>query len=251
MPNQEHLLQIFDMLNNSVDNVSDIKEQATKSKGCWDDDTLFNLSFTNIRVASTDYDANHKNQDQGVYFVTKVWKVQGVSGTNQLKTKRKIKNNLRTSDVANAPIIKAEEKPVLVKNCMKNLNLALALASATSKSVKITPTNLQLIGTHWTGGSFILTAVSLTILSSLRKSLRTPKKVILLWLAAAMPRLPYPIPGNGRGKVRPGPTSRGLLMYCWSQCLKAQDTLCHPTRRRIFFFCTPKGKKLSLRETLG
>ena len=138
MPNQEHLLQIFDMLNNSVDNVSDIKEQATKSKGCWDDDTLFNLGFTNIRVASTDYDANHKNQDQGVYFVTKVWKVQGVSGTNQLKTKRKIKTNLRTSDVANAPIVKAEEKPVLVKNCMKNLNLALALASATSKSVKIT-----------------------------------------------------------------------------------------------------------------
>ena len=34
--------------------------------------------------------------------------------------------------------VKAEEKPAFVRNCMKNINSAVALASATSKSTKTT-----------------------------------------------------------------------------------------------------------------
>ena len=58
--------------------------------------------------------------------------------TNPLKAKRKVKTNLKTCDMADAPTVKAEEKPVFVKNCMKNLDLTVALASATSKSAKAT-----------------------------------------------------------------------------------------------------------------
>ena len=68
-----------------------------------------------------------------------MYKVQGVRGTNPLKAKMKVKTNLKTCDVANAPSIKAEEKPAFMKNCMKNFNSAVALASANNKSVKTTP----------------------------------------------------------------------------------------------------------------
>ena len=87
------------MSNTLVENVDDIKEPATKSKGCWDVNTLSHLGFSNIQVEGTDRDADPEHQDQGVSFVTKVWKVHGVGGTNPLKTKRKVKPNLKTCDV--------------------------------------------------------------------------------------------------------------------------------------------------------
>ena len=71
--------------------------------------------------------------------MTKVWKVQGAGGTNPLKAKRKVKTNLKTCGVADAQIAKAEKKPEFVKNCMKKLNLAMALAKTNSKSMKTTP----------------------------------------------------------------------------------------------------------------
>ena len=60
------------MSNTLVGNVSDIKEPATKSKGCWDGDTLSHLGFINIQVGGTDRAVDHENQGQGVSFVTKV-----------------------------------------------------------------------------------------------------------------------------------------------------------------------------------
>ena len=90
------------MSNTLVGNVNNIKELATKSKGCWDGNTLFHLGFSNIQVGDTDRDVDHENQDQGVSFVTKVWKKQGVRGTNPLKTKRKAKANLKECDVLDA-----------------------------------------------------------------------------------------------------------------------------------------------------
>ena len=59
-------------------------------------------------------------------------------GTNPLKIKRKAKTNLKECDVSDAKGGKAEEKPAFLKNCMKNLNSAVALTSATSKSAKTT-----------------------------------------------------------------------------------------------------------------
>ena len=59
--------------------------------------------------------------------------------TNPLKAKRKVRTNLKTCDVANTPIVKAEEKPMYVKKCTKNLNSVAALGSANSKSAKTTP----------------------------------------------------------------------------------------------------------------
>ena len=120
------------MSNTLVGNVDNVKEPATKSKGCWDGDTLSHLSFSDIQVGGTDRDVDHENQAQGVSFVTKVWKKQGVRGTNPLKTKRKAKTSLKECDVSDAQGVKAEEKPTFVKNCMKNLNSAVALASATN-----------------------------------------------------------------------------------------------------------------------
>ena len=91
------------------------------------------------KSGGTSRDENHENQDQGVSVVTKVWKVQRVHGTDQIKAKRKFKTNLKSCDGADAPIIKAEDKPAFAKNCTKNLNLAVALASANNKSAKVTP----------------------------------------------------------------------------------------------------------------
>ena len=108
MPTQEHLVQMLGMSNTLVGNVNDIKESAAKSKGCWDDDTLSHLGFSDTQVRGTDRDVDHKNQDQGVSFVTKIWKVQGVGGTDLLKAKRKVETNRKMCDVADAPIIKAE-----------------------------------------------------------------------------------------------------------------------------------------------
>ena len=126
------------MSNTLVSNVSDIKEPVTKSKECWDGDTLSHLGFSNIQVGGTDRDVDHENQDQGVALVTKVWKKQGVRGTNPLKTKRKVKTSFKECDMSDVQSVKAEETPAFVKNCMKNFNSAVALASATSKSAKTT-----------------------------------------------------------------------------------------------------------------
>ncbi len=60
-------------------------------------------------------------------------------GTNPRKTKRKARADFEECDVSDAQVVKAEEKPTFVKNCMRNLNSAVALASATSKSTKTTP----------------------------------------------------------------------------------------------------------------
>ena len=96
--------------NTLVGNANNIEDPAPKSTGCCDGDALSNLGVTNIQVGGTDHDDNHQNQDQGVSFVKKVWKVQGVCGTNPLKAKRKkSKTTLKPSDVVGAPIIKAEE----------------------------------------------------------------------------------------------------------------------------------------------
>ena len=77
------------MSNTLVGNVNNIEEPAAKSKGWWDGDTLSNLVFINTQVGGTDRDVNHENQDQGVLFVTRVLKVQGVHVTNPLNAKRK------------------------------------------------------------------------------------------------------------------------------------------------------------------
>ena len=58
-------------------------------------------------------------------------------GTNPLKVKSKIKT--KTCDLADAHTVKVEEKPVFIKNGMKHLNSAVALASSNSKSEKATP----------------------------------------------------------------------------------------------------------------
>ena len=116
MPTREYLIQMLGLSNTLVGNVNDTKDPATTSKGCCDGNTLSNIDFTNIQVGGTDRDVNHENQDRGVSFVTKVLKVQGVLGTNPFKAKRKAKTNHKTCDMANSPIIKAEEKPAFLKN---------------------------------------------------------------------------------------------------------------------------------------
>ena len=108
MPNREHLLQMIGMSNTLVGNVNGTEEPSTKSKRCWDGDTLSRLGFSNIQVGGIDCDADHENQEQGVSFLTKVWKVQGAAGTNPLKVKRKVTTNHKTCDMANAHIIKAK-----------------------------------------------------------------------------------------------------------------------------------------------
>ena len=75
-------------------------------------------------------------------MVTKVWKrdvfkKQGVRGSNPLKVRRNTKTSTKERDVSYAQSVKAEEKPAFVRNCMKNLNSAVALASATSKNAKV------------------------------------------------------------------------------------------------------------------
>ena len=59
--------------------------------------------------------------------------------TNPLKAKRKVTTNLKTCDVVDTFIIKSEEKPAFVKNCMKNLHLAVALARANIRSTEAAP----------------------------------------------------------------------------------------------------------------
>ena len=59
-------------------------------------------------------------------------------GTNPLNTKRKAKTSFEECDVSDTQDVKAEEKPAFVKNCMRNLNSAVALASATIRSAKTT-----------------------------------------------------------------------------------------------------------------
>ena len=65
-----------------------------------------------------------------------MFKKQGVRGSNPLKVRKNTKTSRKERDVAFAQSVKAEEKPAFVRNCMKNLNSAVALASATSKSAK-------------------------------------------------------------------------------------------------------------------
>ena len=62
LPTREHLLRMLGMSNILVDNVSEIEEPATKSKGCWDGDTLSCLGFGNIQVGGTDRDVDHEKK---------------------------------------------------------------------------------------------------------------------------------------------------------------------------------------------
>ena len=87
MPTREHFLQMPDMSNTLVGTVNNVEEPATRSKGFWDGDALSNLGFTNIQVGGTDRDTNHENQDQGVSFITNVWRVQGLRDTNPFNVK--------------------------------------------------------------------------------------------------------------------------------------------------------------------
>ena len=48
----------------------------------------------------------------------------------------KSKTTIRSNDMAKTPTTKVVEKPVFVKNCMKNLNSTIALANASNMSAK-------------------------------------------------------------------------------------------------------------------
>ena len=48
LPTREHLLRMLGMSNTLVGNVNNVKGPTTKSKGCWDGDTLSYLGFSNI-----------------------------------------------------------------------------------------------------------------------------------------------------------------------------------------------------------
>ena len=87
--------------------------------------------------------------------------VQMQMQSHTLKIKRKVKANLEECDVLDAQVVKVEEKPTFVKNCIRNLNSAVALASATSRVQRPLSRSLKIRGTLWTGGRFILTAVRL------------------------------------------------------------------------------------------
>ena len=62
LPTREHLLRMLSMSNTLIGNGSDIEEPATKSKGCWDGDTLSCLGFGNIQVGGTDRDVDHEKK---------------------------------------------------------------------------------------------------------------------------------------------------------------------------------------------
>ena len=127
---------MLDMANTLVGNVNNTEEPATKVEGFWDGDTLANLGFANIQVGGTCHDADNEDQDQGASFAEAEWKVQGVHGTNSLKIKKKIKTTPKSHDAAHVSTIKVGEKPAFVKNCMRNLNSAVALANASTRSAK-------------------------------------------------------------------------------------------------------------------
>ena len=65
-------------------------------------------------------------------FAEAEWKIQGVSGTNPPKVK-KAKTTSTSSDKNHLLTVK---KLVFVKSCIKNMNLAIALANASSGSAK-------------------------------------------------------------------------------------------------------------------
>ena len=52
------------------------------------------------------------------------WRVQGVHGINPLKVKKKIKTTSKSSDATHLSTVKVNKKPDFVKNCVKNINLA-------------------------------------------------------------------------------------------------------------------------------
>ena len=60
-------------------------------------------------------------------------------GTDPFKVRRKIKTTFKLGDAAHVSTIRVNEKPVFVKNCMKNLNSAVRLPNASSRSVKAAP----------------------------------------------------------------------------------------------------------------
>ena len=66
LPTREHLLRMLGMSNTLIGNVNNVEEPATKSKGCWDGDTLSHLGFSNIQVGGTECDEDHADQDLGV-----------------------------------------------------------------------------------------------------------------------------------------------------------------------------------------
>ena len=136
MPTQEHLLQILGMSNNLVYNVNNFEELDAKAGGCWDGDTLANLGFTNIRLGSTGLGTNHEDQHQRVSFAAAEWRFQGVYGTDPLKAKKKIKTSPKLSDSTHISTIKVNEKPSLIKKCMKNMNSVVVIANASSRSAK-------------------------------------------------------------------------------------------------------------------
>ena len=87
------------------------------------------MGFANLQVRGTGRDAGHGVKNQGVSFAEAKWKVQGVCGTNPLKVKMKSKTTIKSSDVVKRPTTKVVEKPAFIKNCMANLNSAIALSS--------------------------------------------------------------------------------------------------------------------------
>ena len=64
------------------------------------------------------------------------WNVQGARGTNPLKAKKKIKTTSKPSDAHHLPMVKVDEKPAFVTNCMKIMNLAVVLANVSSRGAK-------------------------------------------------------------------------------------------------------------------
>ena len=122
--------------NTVVGHVSSPEEPAAKAEGCWGGDTLANLGFTNIQAGGAPRDVNHESRNQEVSFAEAEWKVQGVHGTNPFKIKKKVRTTSRPSDTKHLTVVKVDEKPAFVKKCMKNLNSAVTLKHASSKSAQ-------------------------------------------------------------------------------------------------------------------
>ena len=61
---------------------------------------------------------------------------------------RNFKTNHKMCDMADVLTNKAKETTVFVKNCMKNLNSVVALASANCKNTKATSNNLKISGEY-------------------------------------------------------------------------------------------------------
>ena len=74
--------QVLGRPNTLIGNVNNAEKPIAKAAGCWDDDTLDNLSFTNIQVRVTGRDTDNDGKSQRVSFTQAKWKVQGVYGTN-------------------------------------------------------------------------------------------------------------------------------------------------------------------------